>query len=206
MLTPEELVGYYSGRFPGLDGKWYETTLAVRKDGTYFLLEMDPEQDSIPKGSIGEWQSVAGGLELDAMRNMRYMRWMVAGNGFKLDMRGADTAAILPKLAGELFEDTPRMRVLGNYRWQNDLQTFQPCGADKEWPAGMGVNAPEGEALEPAPDLLTPYRAARRPPGQPLLVEVVGNFGWAPSMEGDADEEYFFVHRLVEVHETGHCR
>lgn len=205
MMAPEELVGYYSGRMPGPEGRWYETTLYIRMDGTYMLLELDHERDSIPRGSIGEWQAVAGGLELDIKRNQRNMRWMAAGNGFRLDMRDADPEAILPKQAGELFEDTPRMRVLGNYRWQDDAQTFQPCGADRVWPAGMGLNAPEDEPVEPAPDLLSHYRDAQVAPGQPLLVEVVGNLGWASSMEDDVPEEYFFVHRLVEVVRGGQC-
>jgi hypothetical protein len=153
--------------------------------------------EGLPSGHAGEWYAVAGGCELDALRGGRHMRWMMDGRGLKLDMRGSAGTDVLDKLAGEVNDDTPRMRVRGSLLVRDQSLRFQPCGTEREWPAAGGIPMSEEEgAPETAFDsgrLLAKYRDAVKGDGLPWPVEVTCIMALGPAMEGDELERYLYI-------------
>lgn len=191
------LPGYYTGRIASAEGASTETVLWLWADGTYVLQERPMGAEGLPSGHAGEWYAVAGGCELDALRGGRHMRWMMDGRGLKLDMRGSAGTDVLDKLAGEVNDDTPRMRVRGSLLVRDQSLRFQPCGTEREWPAAGGIPMSEEEgAPETAFDsgrLLAKYRDAVKGDGLPWLVEVNCIMALGPAMEGDELERYLYI-------------
>lgn len=202
--------GYYSGTLPCADCPGRDVELWVRGDGTYVMRMAYQGKDGAPFGEFGTWKAMgADGLSLDGERPEAPQRWKVVGKGLQqVDDDGAVvTNGTLERLADAVNDEVPTMRVMGVYRWAENEQSFRPCGSKVAWPAGMGLGVAEeeGDALEPAPDLVQAYRKAGKRPGEDWAIEVECHLGMGPAMEGDAAEEYLYVHRLIGPLDTGYC-
>jgi hypothetical protein len=116
------------------------------------------------------------------------------------EMGEADRSALdfsLDKLAGELEDAIPRMRLMGTFTYKADAQSFQPCGAKFSWPCagGMDMGEEEGEPLIAFnnTDLQKLYRKAVKNGGDPWSVEAICTMGMGPAMEGDGADEYIYI-------------
>lgn len=203
--------GYYSGTLPCEGCSGAVTELWVRSDGTYILRSLQEGKDSLSSGTFGAWTAEKDGLLLKGERPEAPLRWVVSGR--EIQRTALDGAPLpggpqrLEKLADEINDEVPTMRVTGIYRLADGSQTFRPCGSQVDWPAGMGLGyaEEEGEPLEAAPDLAKAYRKAGLKDGAEWAVEVVGHLGMGPAAEGDGADEYFYVHRLIAPLEAGRC-
>jgi hypothetical protein len=195
--------GYYTGTLPCMDCKGIGTQLWVRSDSTFVLQQHFLGRDSLRIGSFGQWHVVEGLLTVGSGPDKPEF-WRPTEKGLlNVDEMGEAFAGevnyTLDKLADEINDEVPAMRVWGVYRLSEGSQTFQPCGAKTPWPAGMGLGyaEEEGEAIEPAPDLAADYKKAGNKPGTAWPIEVVGHLGMGPAAEGDGADEYFYVHKLI---------
>jgi hypothetical protein len=102
----------------------------------------------------------------------------------------------LDKLADDIGDAIPRMRLSGAFTYMADAQSFRPCGTHFSWPCvgGMDMGEEEGEPLIPFSneDLLKLYRKAVKN-GEAWNIEAICTMGMGPAMEGDGADEYIFI-------------
>jgi uncharacterized lipoprotein NlpE involved in copper resistance len=199
-----EWPGYYTGTLPCDDCPGIETTLWVESDSTFVLQQRHIDRDSIPLGTVGQWHVVNGLLTIgytgdkpDFYRYTEEGLLMVDEMGEAFASK-ADYA--LEKLADEIGDAVPRMRLSGTFTYVADAQSFQPCGSRFAWPCvgGMDLGEEEGEPLIPfnSEDLQKAYRKAVTNGGDPWIIEAICTRGMGPAMEGDGMEDYFFIEQL----------
>ncbi len=192
--------GYYTGSFPMAGGKRMQVDLWVRSDST-FIIQQLREGDTLREGSVGQWHVVQGlmtiGYAGDKPDFYRY-----TGKGVLLvdEMGVADGKPedwTLEKLADEIGDAIPRMKLQGTFIYMADAQSFQPCGSKFTWPCvgGMDMGEEEGEPLIKFDnvDLQKAYRKAVKSGGDPWVIEAICTMGMGPAMEGDGADEYVFI-------------
>lgn len=198
--------GYYDGSFSLGRGRDMAVQLWVRTDSVFIIRKHVAADDSVADGAIGNWRvvRVMGGPP-EGLLQMQYggdppdhYQHTAEGLVFVDVINGVDLEGTwaLEKLADELQDQVPRMRVQGIFTYYADAQSFQPCGATYAWPCvgGMDLGEEEGEPLVPFNnvDLQRAYAAAVAP-GTPWVVEVICTLGMGPAMEGDGADEYLFI-------------
>ena len=205
--------GYYNGILPCADCPGIETSLWLRSDSTYVLQRHYQERDTIPWGYVGQWRVVNGLLWVGGVGDKPDFFRRVKDGLEEVDEIGRPFAdrsdLVLNKLADEIKDDTPRMRLSGAYRYLADAYNFRPCGSPFTWPcaAGLGVAEEEGEAEVPFTnaDLEKRYRKAVKNGGDPWTIEVIGHLGMGPAMEGEGMDEYLYIHQVLRPIDPGSC-
>jgi uncharacterized lipoprotein NlpE involved in copper resistance len=108
----------------------------------------------------------------------------------------------LEKLADEINDEVPRMRLQGTFTYMADAMSFRPCGSRYNWPCAGGEEqgGGEGEVLNSmgTVDLQKAYLRAVKQGGHPWGIEVECSLGMGPAMEGDGADEYVFIHRVLK--------
>jgi copper homeostasis protein (lipoprotein) len=159
-----------------------------RKDGQHFV--------------IGTWSlaaesrtvTLAGGREPPERFQVVDPRTLrkLAPDGSDIDSKLNYT--LLRTAAFEPVE--PRLTLRGMYRYMADAGLFTDCLTGQRWPvATLDNNA----SLEHA------YLAARREPGQALLVRVDGEVRQMPNMEGKGRQPTLVVRRFIDVKPNESC-
>ena len=198
--VPDTWIGYYTDTLPCADCPGIDTRLWVRNDSTFVLQQLYIDRDSIPQGSIGQWHVVNGLLTIGADGDKPdFYRWTKDGLTMVDEMGTLDTSALdwsLDRLADEIGDAIPRMRLGGAFTFAGDAQSFRPCGSHFSWPCvgGMDMGEEEGEPLISFTneDLLKLYRKAVKS-GEAWSIEAVCTMGMGPAMEGDGADEYIFI-------------
>ncbi len=203
-IVPVEWTGYYEDTLPCADCEGILTQLWVRSDSTFVRRDRYLGRDSVPFGTIGKW-SVANGLlrvtsagpEADLFTQAKPGIQQVDAQGEPFNSAHLYT---LEKLADELQDEIPRMKVTGTFRYMADAMSFQPCGSTFNWPAAGGEQwTDEGDVLGSinSAELERSYLKAVMQGGDPWVIEVECNMAMGPAMEGDGADEYIFIHRVL---------
>lgn len=198
--------GYYDGNLPCADCPGIETQLWVRSDSTFILRQRYIGKDSLAFGTIGQWHVVNGLMTVGSGTDKpEFWRYTAKGienvdeMGRSFESKANET---LEKLADELQDQVPRMRLTGNFTYMADAMSFQPCGSRFTWPSagGMDWGAEEGEVVNSmnSAELQQAYGKAVREGGKPWGIEVECELGMGPAMEGDGADEYIFIHRVIK--------
>lgn len=199
-----EWPGYYTDTLPCADCPGIETTLWIRSDSTFILQQRYIDRDTIPKGTIGQWHVVNGLMTVGYTGDKPEFYRYTAEGLLMVDEMGEAFASkadySLDKLADEIGDAIPRMRIKGTFTYMADAQSFQPCGSRFTWPCvgGMDLGEEEGEPLIPFNnvDLQQAYRKAVKSGGDPWIIEAISTIGMGPAMEGEGMEDYFFIEQL----------
>ncbi|MBL7937891.1 MAG: copper resistance protein NlpE N-terminal domain-containing protein [Flavobacteriales bacterium] len=197
--------GYYTDTLPCSDCPGIETTLWVRSDSSFVLQQRYLERDSIPVGTMGQWHVVNGLLTVGyAGDKPEFYRYTAKGLLMVDEMGAAFNSALdhsLDKLADEIGDAIPRMRLSGNFTYMADALTFQPCGTRFPMPCvgGMDMGEEEGEPLVAFTneDLQKAYAKAVKRGGDPWTIDAVCTIGMGPAMEGDGADEYIFIEEII---------
>ncbi|WKZ67236.1 MAG: hypothetical protein QY325_04755 [Flavobacteriales bacterium] len=202
--------GYYEGTFPLGEDRRMTVQLWVRSDSTFVIRQRRGEADTLPEGAIGRWQAVdlPGGPATGLLRFQHggnppdhYQRtetglaFMDVINGV-----GASAGMALEKLADEIGDEIPRMRLRGEFTYMADAMSFRPCGSPFSWPCAGGEEwTDEGEVLGSlnTAELERRYLRSVKQGGDPWLIEVECSLAMGPAMEGDGADEYIFIHRVL---------
>ncbi len=193
--------GYYADTLPCSDCPGIDTELWIRSDSTFILQQKYIGRDSFPAGTIGQWHTVNGLLTIGyASDKPEFYRYTTEGL-LSVDEMGVafepNIDRSLDKLADEIGDAIPRMRLMGTFTYMADAQSFKPCGSKFNWPCvgGMDMREEEGEALVKFNnvDLQRAYRNAVKTGGDPWVIEAVCTMGMGPAMEGDGADEYVFI-------------
>lgn len=202
--------GYYTGTLPLTDGPSQETSLWLRSDSTFVLQRKRLGVDSVPYGRVGRWHVSGGNLELaDRMQVIQQLSWSANGlEWLNEDGQPIHAGHPLAKLADEVGDAIPRMRLTGTFTYLADAQSFKPCGSTYTWPCvgGMDLSEVDGEPLVPFTniDLQRAYAKAVKQGGDPWEVEVICTLSMGPAMEGDGADEYLYVEEVIGTAE-GTC-
>jgi uncharacterized lipoprotein NlpE involved in copper resistance len=109
----------------------------------------------------------------------------------------------LDRLADEIQDEVPRMRLTGTFTYLADTKSFQPCGSRFSWPCAGGedLGSEEGEVVGSmnGVDLERQYLAAVKTGGKPWTIEVECSLAMGPAMEGDGADEYLLIHRVINA-------
>lgn len=193
--------GYYSDTLPCMDCPGMDTQLWIRSDSTFIRLQKRIGIDSVPEGIVGQWHVVNGLLTVGYTGDKpEFYRYTKEGLLTVDEMGAADNSTqdwSLDKLADEIGDAIPRMRLKGTFTYMADAQSFQPCGAKFSWPCagGMDMGEEEGEPLVrfDNKDLQRAYAKAVKAGGEPWVVEAICTMGMGPAMEGDGADEYIYI-------------
>jgi len=193
--------GYYTDTLPCADCPGIATALWIRGDSTFVLQQFYLDRDTVPWGTIGQWHVVNGLLTVGYLGDKpEFYRYTEEGLLTVDEMGQAfETKAdySLGKLADEIGDAIPRMRLMGTFTYLADAQSFQPCGSKFNWPCvgGMDKGEEEGEPLVKFNnvDLQKTYRKAARTGGDPWVIEAICTMGMGPAMEGEGADEYVYI-------------
>lgn len=198
--------GFYTGTLPCADCPGIDTQLWVRSDSTFVLQQLYIDRDSVRRGTIGQWHVVNGlmtvgytGDKPDFYRYTEQGLLMVDEMGAAFESTAND---VLEKLADEIGDAIPRMRLTGTFTYAADAQSFKPCGSAFNWPCvgGMDMGEEEGEPLVAFTnvDLQRAYAKGVKKAGDPWVIEAICTMGMGPAMEGDGADEYFFIEQVIK--------
>jgi hypothetical protein len=208
--TPVEWTGYYDGIFPRGKDRATTVQLWVRRDSTFIIRQRLVDADTLAEGAIGAWRivQVAGGpasgllsIQYGGDPPEHYQR-TDKGLVFVDVIGGVEVAPdwTLERLADELQDEIPRMKVTGTFTYYADAMSFKPCGTDVNWPCAGGEEwTDEGEVLGSlnTAELERHYLRSVKQGGDPWTIEVECSMAMGPAMEGDGADEYIFIHRVL---------
>lgn len=209
---PPEWPGYYEDTLSCYGCPGVVTQLWVRSDSTFILRERYLGRDSLAKGTIGRWHVVLPGsagaspLMTIGIGTDKPDFWLYDAPGIvRVDEIGYDfddgRQESLEKLADEIGDEVPRMRLAGTLTYIADALRFRPCASEEAWPCagGLDFGADEGEvtASMTGAELQQAYRKAVAAPGAPWRVVVECSMAMGPAEEGDGADEYILVHRII---------
>lgn len=203
--VPAQWTGYYSGNLPCRDCPGIETTLWVRSDSSFILQQRYLERDSIRMGTMGQWHVVNGLLTIGYAGDKPDFYQATDQGILLVDEMGVAPEEVehwtLDKLADEIGDAIPRMRLTGTFTYMADAQSFLPCGTRFPLPCvgGMDMGEEEGEPLVAFTniDLQKAYAKAVKRGGDPWTIDAVCTIGMGPAMEGDGADEYIFIERII---------
>jgi hypothetical protein len=209
--TPVEWPGYYDGIFPRGKDRATTVQLWVRSDSTFIIRQRTGEADTLAAGAIGTWRVVqvsdgpASGLLSIQYGGDAPDHYQRTDKGLVfVDVIGGvevERGRVLERLADELQDEIPRMKVSGTFTYYADAMSFRPCGSRFSWPCAGGEQwTDEGEVLGSlnTAELERHYLRSVKQGGDPWLIEVECNLAMGPAMEGDGADEYLFIHRVLD--------
>lgn len=208
--VPVEWTGYYDGAFPRGEHRMTNVQLWVRSDSTFIIRKSPVDTDTLAPGAIGTWRivQVAGG-PASGLLSIQYHgdppdHYQRTDKGLVfVDVIGGvevEQGLTLERLADELQDEIPRMKLAGTFTYMADAMSFQPCGSTFSWPAAGGEQwTDEGEVLGSlnSADLQQHYLRSVSHGNDPWIIEVECNMAMGPAMEGDGADEYIFIHRVL---------
>lgn len=208
--APVEWSGYYDGIFPRREDRSTAVQLWVRSDSTFIIRQRLVNADTLAAGAVGTWRivHVSGGpasgllsIQYDGDPPDHYQR-TDKGLVFVDIIGGVEVEEnwTLARLADEIQDEIPRMRLTGTFTYMADAMSFRPCGSAYTWPAAGGAAwNDEGDVIGSmgTQELLKNYLKAVKQGGDPWVIEVECNLSMGPSMEGDGADEYIFIHRVL---------
>lgn len=203
--------GYYEDTLPCADCPGIVTQLWVRSDSTFILRQHYIDRDTLPFGTIGQWH-VVNGLVTVGMPGDKPDFYRPTAEGLLLvdEMGEASTTGLdmtLDRLADEIQDEVPRMRLTGTFIYLADVKSFKPCGSRFTWPSAGGedLGAEEGELIGSMNgiELERQYLAAVKTGGKPWTITVDCSLAMGPAMEGDGADEYLLIHRVIDA--KAHC-
>jgi copper homeostasis protein (lipoprotein) len=196
--------GYYEDTLACSDCEGLYTQLWVRSDSSFVRRDRYLGKDSMASGTIGTWNVEGGRLALartgtgiDHFAQVEAGLQLVDAAGMPVDPMRPNT---LEKLADELQDEIPRMRVTGTFTYMADAMSFAPCGMSSSWPCAGGEEwTDEGEVMGSlnTRELERHYLSSVKPGGEPWTIEVECSMAMGPAMEGDGADEYIFIHRVL---------
>ncbi len=204
--VPMQWPGYYDGTLPCADCPGIFTQLWVRSDSTFILRQRYIDKDSMALGTIGEWDVRDGAMRLGTVTGEPQL-WKYTGDRL-VNMDTKSGAEGLEKLADEINDEIPRMRLTGTFTYMADAMSFRPCGSSFNWPAAGGEDwTVEGEVLGSMDnaELERRYLDSVKQGGDPWIIEVECSLAMGPAMEGDGADEYLFIHRVLGTLASGAC-
>jgi copper homeostasis protein (lipoprotein) len=197
--------GYYEDTLACSDCEGLYTQLWVRSDSSYVRRDRYLGKDTISSGTIGTWKVAEGSLLLaHAGAGTAYFAQVEEGlravdaAGGPLDAAHPNT---LEKLADELQDEIPSMKLTGTFTYMADAMSFTPCGSSRNWPCAGGEEwTDEGELLGSlnTRELERHYLGSVKQGGEPWTIEVECSMAMGPAMEGDGADEYIFIHRVLK--------
>lgn len=196
--------GYYEDTLACSDCEGLYTQLWLRSDSSFVRRDRYLGKDSLAIGTIGSWRVEDGRLAL-VHGNTQQAYFVQVEEGLQavdaaggpLDLAHPNT---LEKLADEIQDEIPRMKVTGTFTYMADAMSFTPCGATRSWPCAGGEEwTDEGEVLGSlnTRELERHYLRSVKQGGEPWLIEVECSMAMGPAMEGDGADEYIFIHRVL---------
>jgi len=210
IAEPVEWTGYYEGVLSLGKNKKTAVQLWVRSDSTFVIRKKHNDTDTLAEGAIGSWRVVhVPGGPGSGLLSIQYLgdppdHYQRTDKGLVfVDVIGGVEVVhdwSLERLADELQDEIPRMRLTGTFTYMADAMSFQPCGSTFNWPAAGGEQwTDEGEVLGSMNtiELERNYLKAVKQGGDPWLIEVECNLAMGPAMEGDGADEYIFIHRVI---------
>jgi hypothetical protein len=214
--APVEWTGYYDGVLSVDKDKEVTVQLWIRSDSTFVIRERYSDTDTPAEGAIGNWRLVqipggpaSGLLSIECFGDPpdHYQR-TDKGLVFVDVIGGVEVVQdrALERLADELQDEIPRMKVTGTFTYVADAMSFKPCGTDVSWPCAGGEEwTYEGEVLGSlnTAELERYYLRSVKQGGDPWTIEVECSLAMGPAMEGDGADEYIFIHRVLG---TTQCR
>lgn len=197
--------GYYEDTLACSDCEGLYTQLWVRSDSSFVRRDRYLGKDSLASGTIGRWKVEGGSLVLvqsgagiDHFAQVEAGLQLVDAAGKPVDPKHPNT---LEKLADELQDEIPRMRVIGTFTYMADAMSFTPCGSNRNWPCAGGEEwTDEGEVMGSlnTRELERHYLSSVKQGGEPWVIEVECSLAMGPAMEGDGADEYIFIHRVLK--------
>jgi copper homeostasis protein (lipoprotein) len=206
-LADNDRPGYYEDTLPCADCPGIVTQLWVRSDSTFILRQHYIGRDKLPFGTIGQWH-VVNGLVTVGMTGDKPDFYRPTAEGLMLVDELGEAAPTgldltLDRLADEIQDEVPRMRLTGTFTYLADTKSFQPCGSRFSWPCAGGedLGSEEGEVVGSmnGVDLERQYLAAVKTGGKPWTIEVECSLAMGPAMEGDGADEYLLIHRVINA-------
>lgn len=187
----------FAGNLPCADCPGIRYTLNLFPDQTYQLRgEYLGKEPATTSDDVGRWGVGNGGSQLVLRGNReRTLRFRLKDPDRlrKLDVEGREIDSILNyDLAREpaVVPFEPRLRVRGTYRYLADAAVLRECVTGHRFAVpARGDNL----ALEQA------YLAARREPGEELLVNVEVRMVTQPRMDGPGTEPAVVVERFLGI-------
>jgi len=197
--------GYYEDTLACSDCEGLYTQLWVRSDSSFVRRDRYLGKDSLASGTIGRWKVEGGSLILvqsgtgiDHFAQVEAGLQLVDAAGKPVDPKHPNA---LEKLADELQDEIPRMRVIGTFTYMADAMSFTPCGSNRNWPCAGGEEwTDEGEVMGSlnTRELERHYLRSVKQGGEPWVIEVECSLAMGPAMEGDGADEYIFIHRVLK--------
>ncbi|MBL7953819.1 MAG: copper resistance protein NlpE N-terminal domain-containing protein [Flavobacteriales bacterium] len=196
--------GYYEDTLACSDCEGLYTQLWLRSDSSFVRRDRYLGKDTIASGTIGSWRVEDGRLAL-VHGNTQQAYFVQVEEGLQaVDAAGGPLDPAHPntleKLADEIQDEIPRMKVTGTFTYMADAMSFTPCGATRSWPCAGGEEwTDEGEVLGSlnTRELERHYLRSVKQGGEPWLIEVECSMAMGPAMEGDGADEYIFIHRVL---------
>ena len=197
-VIDSEPVGLYHDTMPCAGCPGIAADLWVRADGSFVFQETYMDRDPMPFGTMGNWEVREGHLVL-LDNKAAMMHYAFTAEGLQqVDANGKAPSASMPLLLqrkqGDLL-DRP-MRITGTYSYADESHAMRPCGMLMELPLGM-----QKAGLEMAMWYSEQDDSNRKP----LVVEIQAHLGMGPSMEGNDEEEYLFVEKVLRQVKSGVC-
>ena len=197
-----ELPATFAGDLPCGDCEGLRTQLDLFADGSFFKRTISLGRDhGAVSDAIGTWTLSDDGSTLTLFGGERPDSFRVIDRSTlrKLDREGHEIASPLNyslERTATFAALEPHLEMQGMFRYLADAGSFEECLTGRRFPvAQQGDNA----ALEQA------YLAARREPGEPLLVSLVGHIASRPAMEGDAQVLAVVPERFLAVSPGESC-
>ena len=197
--------GYYEDTLACSDCEGLYTQLWVRSDSSFVRRDRYLGKDSLASGTIGTWKVEGGSLVLvqsgagiDHFAQGKNGLQHIDATGKPFDPGPSNT---LEKLADELQDEIPRMKVAGTFTYMADAMSFTPCGISRSWPCAGGEEwTDEGELLGSlnTRELERHYLRSVKQGGEPWTIEVECSLAMGPAMEGDGADEYISIHRVLK--------
>ncbi len=181
-------VGVHRGTMPCADCPGILTEIWLGSDGTFLKLATYQDRDTVPFGEMGNWELIGNEVLLKGSSGLRFR---VTDQGLSQvipEAGGASTGSSvdLRRSDGDLLDRS--MRITGRYTYADESHSMRPCGSGAEIPLGMQVAGLE---------MAMWYTEGGHSSTDPLLVEIQAHLGLGPSMEGDGEEVYLFVEKVL---------
>lgn len=199
---PLPMVGYFADTLPSADRPGIFTQLWLRSDSTFILRQYDLDRDTLPFGTIGQWQVFNGRISLGLISGKPTLYQPTEEGLRQVDEKG-QAGSTGPDMTldrqADALQEVARMRITGAFTYFADAMSFKPCGASSSWPCAGGEEwTDEGERAGSlnSRELERHYLRSVAQGGDPWIIEVECTLAMGPAMEGDGADEYIFIHRV----------
>jgi len=184
----------FTGLLPCADCPGVRYHLNIFANRSFFLRAVYIDRGGRPFDDIGTWSLGTDRRTLTLRGGREARRQFVIKDGRtlrQLDINGREIESARPYdlVRADVFEPfEPTLALQGLYSYMADAGNFTECLTRQRWPVAMEAASAE---LERA------YLAARRTPGQEVLVSVDARIALRPPMEGSGLRETLVVDRVV---------